>query len=226
MQLLDPMSDLHLLLSQQGRAICVCYRKGSVLSVCNRLLRRTNWVKLTLHLPRNIQGRRLQASHHEYNGQTQFAWLPLSSGHFFFLSGISSEQVCKCGIWLTPAGLHSMPTTPKCMEHFCTLGLTSFQVGTNYLRGSGLHPDFMTEEKCQLSSFFPFALPSSFEADELCASAETKDHKWLNMGSCTFSNCFKKPGRNGSYQGNSCWQRQEQSLSWSLQFAHCTPARV
>lgn len=70
-----------------------------------------------------------------------------------------------------------MPTTPRRKEHFCTLGLTSYQVSTNYLWGSALHPDFMTEEECQLSCFFPLALPSSCEADELCASAETKDHK-------------------------------------------------
>lgn len=37
-------------------SVSVCYRKGSGLSVCNRQ-KRTNWVKLTLHLPRYIQGR-------------------------------------------------------------------------------------------------------------------------------------------------------------------------
>lgn len=209
--------------NRAGPSVSLCYRKGSVLSVCNRLFRRTNsgtHPTFTQIHAREMSCRLLTMS----TTGRQFGSLWTLA--IFFLSGVNSQQVCKCGIWLTPAGLHSMPTTPKCKEHFCTLHLTSCQVGRNYLWSSALHPDFVTEEKCQLSSFFPLVLPSSSEEDELCASAETKDHKWLSMGSCTLSSSFKKPGINGSHQENSCCQGQEQSLSLSLQFAPCTPARV
>lgn len=227
MQLLHPISDLHLLLSQQGRAICICLLQKRFCTICLQQAFRKDKLGETHPTFTQIHPREMSCwlltmtttCRHSLFGS-------LWTQAIFFLSGISSQQVCKCGIWLTPAGLHSMPTTPKCKEHFCTLDITSCQVGTNYLWGSALHPDFVTEEKCQFSSFFPLSLPSSSEADELCTSAETKDHKLLSMRSCTLSSSFKKPGINGSHQGNSCCQGQEQSLSWSLQFAHCAPAGV
>lgn len=228
MQLLHPISDLHLLSSQQGRAICVCLLQKRLCTICLQQAFRKDRLSeahptFTQIHPREMSCRLLTMSTMGRHSLFGSLW---TLAIWFFLSGISSQQVCKYGIWLTPAGRHSMPTTPKCKKHFCTLDLTSCQLGTNYLWGSALLPGFVTEEKCQLSSFFPLALPSSSEADELCACAETKDHKWLSMGSCTLSSSFKKPGINGSHQGNSCCQGQEQSLSWSLQFAHCTPARV
>lgn len=186
--------------NRAGPSVSVCYRKGSVLSVCNRFLRGTNWVKLTLRLPRNIQGRWAGGFSPWVQWADTVCLALFELWPFFFVVGLAVNKFANVAFGSPLQGLHSMPTTPKCKEHFCTLCLTSCQVGTNYLWGSVLHPDFVTEEKCQLSSFFPLALPTWFEADELCASAEIKDHKWLSMGSCILSSSFKKPGINGSYQ--------------------------
>lgn len=60
--------------------------------------------------------------------------------------------------------------------------LASPQIGTNCIQGSVLHPDFVTEQELHLSSYFSLALPTSFQAGGLCASAEAKAHKWTDHG--------------------------------------------
>lgn len=75
--------------NRAGPSVSLCYRKGSVLSVCNRLFRRTN--SGTHPTFTQIHARKLQASHHEYNGQTVCLalfelWL------FFFLVGLTVNK--------------------------------------------------------------------------------------------------------------------------------------